>query len=296
MPLAATAYNTNIDSSGIYTAPETGIYQIGSGGTGWNNSITGATTGTIYYNTTSSSTSIFNGDLSTGSTGGWVTLGNGGTLTVSGNIMNGDTATLGYTVSGGSISSSYIYVDSEEQKQERMKRQLQQIMKSNLIIKFGSTRQNSLRNKVADQEIKARNTLRDLITEKEWRGYLTNGFVIIKSESGKFYQVFNDQRHIKVYQKGKLTDEICIHTDANECPPTDHILNMMVLIQNDEQIIWTKGVGNVYNKNVTDPNVLNGLAVHGNIALASSGYMEHLSIDTNRKLNLSETYKRLKVA
>jgi hypothetical protein len=71
---------------------------------------------------------------------------------------------------------------------------------------------------------------------------------------------------------------------------------MMVLIKNDEQIIWTKGVGNVYNKNGTDPNVLNGLAVRGDIALASSGYMEHLGIDTNKKLNLFETYKKLKVA
>jgi len=58
------------------------------------------------------------------------------------------------------------------------------------------------------------------------------------------YQVFHTQNHIKVYKKGIRIKEICIHT-AGECPPTDHILNMMCLINNEEHLLWEEG--NIYN-------------------------------------------------
>jgi len=221
--------------------------------------------------------------------------------------VQGDTVSVQYASDGVNITNPYIHVESAESKEARVKAQLRQMMKSNLLVKMGTNRQLLLKNKVAPQEIKARQTLRDQISERQWRGYLTNGFIMIQGASGKcFYQVFNDQRHIKVYKKGKLTDEICIHTTSDtKCPPTDHILNMMFLIQNDEKIIWTKGIGNVYNKDGTNSMVLgvaggitvtDGQAMQGFIAGGEDVPVEYVMSEPRSNLSLVETYKKLKAA
>ena len=46
-------------------------------------------------------------------------------------------------------------------------------------------------------EVKARETLRDMLTESEWRKYVTNGFVMVKGQS-LWYQVFARQDRIKL--------------------------------------------------------------------------------------------------
>jgi len=298
MPITATSgfYDTSLDTSGWLTSTGT------TGAITWTDTrpIGTATLGTAYFDTETSGFQIYDGDRS-GGNNGWVTVDSSGTLGVQGNVVAGDTVTVQYTSDGVSITNPYVMVESAESKEARIKRQLREMMKANLLIRMG-TRQKTLKPRVNPQEIKARNTLRDLISEKEWRRYLTNGFVIIPALSGKCYQVFNDQRHIKVYVKGKLTDEICIHTDASECPPTDHILNMMVLIQNDEQLIWTKGIGNVYNKdgslqgNLIYENNANTV-MYGELgAFVASGEDVPVEFIGHRKLNLVENYKQLKSA
>ena len=90
-------------------------------------------------------------------------------------------------------------------------------------------------------ELKARNTLRDMISEDDYRRYLTNGFIVVKGNYGLFYQVFHNHRtSVKVYKKGKRFNSLCIHTH-DECPPTDHVLNMKLLIENDEDELWRTG-------------------------------------------------------
>jgi hypothetical protein len=146
---------------------------------------------------------------------------------------------------------------SFEKDIEEIKRAVKQRIRNNLLIKVNSKRHHNLNPTPTTQEEKARNTLRDIISEKEWRRYLTNSFIIISGKkdfmlinpsnkkdrgiSGPFvYQVFEKQSHIRVYANGKRVKDICIHTDAG-CPPTDHILNMMVMINHDEQMVWDLG-------------------------------------------------------
>lgn len=191
--------------------------------------------------------------------------------------------------------------ETPESKEMRIKNQIKQIMKTNLLIKNNS-RHLRLGNIVSVQEEKARETLRDMISERDWRRYLTNGFVIVKAPSGKFYQIFNDQRHVKVYQKGILTDEICIHTHADtKCPPTDHILNLMFLVQNDESLIWAKGVGNVYSKQLSvSGNAVNANGV--NVGYVQENYACVGGISTipytgeKGCKTLLDTYRKLKAA
>ena len=193
--------------------------------------------------------------------------------------------------------------ETSEAQEKRRKTQLRQVMKSNLLFDEESFRQPSLNKKITPQETKARNTLRDLISERVWRKYLTNGFVIIPAKSGKFYQVFNDQRHIRVYVKGKLSDEICIHTEG--CPPTDHILNIMMMIHNDEQLLWTEGISNVYPKGNNQDNLYTELnpnagvifSTYGRVIYNDDGTLYDALVDhLPKKLSLVETYKKMKEA
>lgn len=90
------------------------------------------------------------------------------------------------------------------------------------------------RSKITEAELKARETLRDIITESDWRRYITNGYLLINGVSGRVYQVFANHagRHIKVYEKGECKFELCIHSEG--VPDSDHVLNCMMMIQNEE--------------------------------------------------------------
>jgi len=115
---------------------------------------------------------------------------------------------------------------------------IKSILKKNLTLSILPSRQDVLAIHATLSENKARETLRDTLTEKEWRKYLTNGFVMVQGKSGKWYQIFVKQKHLRVYEHGKFIKELCIHTAATECPPTDHILNMKVMVECDEQSVW----------------------------------------------------------
>jgi len=126
-------------------------------------------------------------------------------------------------------------------------------------------------------EIKARTSLRDTISEKQWKKYLKDGFVMIQGKSGRTYQVFQNQRHTKVFECGNLIKELCIHTDK-KCPPTDHILNMKVLIEQDEQAIWDNS--NVYQPRVNKrrerhPKVIDNLQKFFNILKQDHQFLEN---------------------
>lgn len=190
---------------------------------------------------------------------------------------------------------------------------IKNIMKSNLVIKVKEKMKNVGINSV---ELKARDTLRDMITEREWRRYVTNGFIMVKGSPdfvfdrgmkkvdrdrynaelghgilgdllgsveekqyrGQFwYQIFGDKR-VQVFKDNKNIGELCIHSDKI-CPPTDHVINMKILVELDEQAIWTGA--NFYEKNrVQIGNPIVG-GIHGVISDSDDG----------RILNLAERWK-----
>ena len=134
--------------------------------------------------------------------------------------------------------------------------EIKEAIKTNVLIKI-NYRQQFKAERLSESEIKARNSLRDMITEADWRKYITNGFVIAKGKSGKFYQIFKDQRKVRVYEHGNFINEICIHTDA-VCPPTDHVINIKLLVEYQEDHLWKNG--NIYkavsktSEQVVNPN------------------------------------------
>lgn len=139
------------------------------------------------------------------------------------------------SVSDSSVTFSYV---TEPSKDQMIKDALRSQMKSNLLIKKATPR--AVRARLHPGEEKARKTLRDLVSERAYRRYLTNGFIMVQASSGLYYQIFCDSRHTKIWQRNKVVGEICINTDG-KCPPTDHVINLKMMLELDEVAVWKGG-------------------------------------------------------
>jgi len=95
-------------------------------------------------------------------------------------------------------------------------------------------------------ELNARKALRDLITEAEWLRYLKRQWINVKGPSSNYKYAINPYSNVLVFDKGKRINSLCIHTDSS-CPPTDHVLNVKLMIENDEDSLW-------HGSNVRDDN------------------------------------------
>jgi hypothetical protein len=148
----------------------------------------------------------------------------------------GNTWNHGTTTTGNLTFPSYKY---EESKRDKFLREIRSKMSAHV-----GGRQKPLRRAIPGPELKARQTLREMILESEWRRYMTNGFIMTRGQSGKWYQIFNDMRRIQVYEQNRLICRLCVYT-VKDCPPTDHVINMKLLAELDEANLWASS--NVYN-------------------------------------------------
>jgi len=96
-----------------------------------------------------------------------------------------------------------------------------------------------------DNEMTAIETLREMITEAEFRKYMTHGFLLVKGESGCVYQVFRNRSHTLVWEKGEVVEEVCVRIKDRKIPPTDNIIAFKILIETSEDEF--RKLGNVYN-------------------------------------------------
>lgn len=169
-------------------------------------------------------------------------------------------AQLNATWTVGDVETDYV-----QYNQNKLKYAVKQAVRSNLLIRTNS------RSKIGNieltpQELKARQTLRDIISEKEWRRYITNGFIMAKGQSGKFYQIFIDRSHTIVWESNEKIKELCI-VAADGCPPTDHVITIKTLVELDEKSVWDGANLHELRKEYTPP--------------------------TNSKVNLIETLARV---
>jgi hypothetical protein len=119
-----------------------------------------------------------------------------------------------------------------------------QRLKGNLTI-IVKSRADPLKH-VSRSESKALETLREMITEIEYRKYLKYGFVCVYGRSGRTYQIFRNKAHTKVWEHGMLVEEICVRINHNiDCPPTDNVIAFKTLIEISEHEF--RSLGNVYN-------------------------------------------------
>lgn len=133
-------------------------------------------------------------------------------------------------------SGAYAVVVNDE---GYLRNEIRRIMKENMRPSVMRNRTHLDWAYATPAEIKARETLRDMITEAEWRRYVTSAFIMVRGKSGNIYQIFGNRNILHVYREGKKIQTICIHTD--KVPPTDHVLNMKILIELDEEAVLAGG-------------------------------------------------------
>jgi hypothetical protein len=133
---------------------------------------------------------------------------------------------------------------------QNLKEVIRNTVKANLTIMMKESRrteqfENIIDKKINETEQKALDTLREMITEEEFKKYLRYGFMPVKGKSGDTYQVFRNQSHTKVWRNGQVIEEICIRIHgAVKVPLTDNVIAFMTMISADEEEF--KKMGNRY--------------------------------------------------
>jgi hypothetical protein len=87
-------------------------------------------------------------------------------------------------------------------------------------------------------------TLREMISESDYRKYLKYGFILVRGASGKIYQVYRKNQHIKVWQEGTLIEELCVQIADPRIPLTDKVIALKTMIEIAEDEV--RRVSNVY--------------------------------------------------
>lgn len=189
----------------------------------WNTTGTGTyITPSVMYNNNATITINGNYFTTTGTTP--VVFQTDGTGTWYGNGVYG----TGITISDGG------YITTQIDPKEVLRYNIKEKIRKNLRIDSDRKR-NSLTTNIDPAEIKARETLRDMLSESDWRRYVTNGFIMVKAASGVWYQIHNHKR-VQIYEHGKRIGELCIHSTG--CPPSDHVINMKIMLELDEDAVW----------------------------------------------------------
>lgn len=168
---------------------------------------------------------------------------------------------------------------------------ISQKIKSNLAVHKLRTR-TSLLKAASAAEQKARETLRDIISEEEWRRYVVHGFILARGASGKRYQIFGDTwKRVKIFEQGRHLGELCIHTEG-DCPPTDHVINMKILAEVDEDTLMKSG--NFYPNGMAAENLNPYIAQ--NVAGRIDWNDPQLKKPEPSVVNIAEYFKSLKAS
>ena len=113
-----------------------------------------------------------------------------------------------------------------------------------LIIISPKTRVDPFSKDAPENERIAADTLREEVSETEFRRYLKYGFILVKGDSGDVYQIFRNRSHTKVWRGGKVIEEICVRITDRSVPATDNMIAFKNIIQFSEEEF--KKLGNVY--------------------------------------------------
>jgi hypothetical protein len=251
----------------------------------WNTGVTNTAGGGGYYTlgsaSTAATTATYTYSIGGTDTGTTIYLDNPNPTVWVNSAAAGST----YTITNGTISGNVISW-APLSKEEQVKQAVKQMVRKRLTPEERRHRQ-YLEAMKTPQEQKARDSLRDILSENDWRRYVTNGFVMVRGPSGKFYQVFANRSHTQVFEKGKNVASLCIHSDAS-CPPTDHVINMKLLIEMDEALVW-------HGANITWKNGT-GLSAQGFIVNGTLGVYGNERDYSQGKSNLVELVRAVKSA
>ena len=91
------------------------------------------------------------------------------------------------------------------------------------------------------REMRARETLRRVIGEDKFRDFVRKGSVSVRAKSGLMYQIFPGSNFTKVYDRGKLIEQLCVVLMGG-FPPTDSLIMRYLLLLNNESFFRSKAI------------------------------------------------------
>jgi len=146
-------------------------------------------------------------------------------------------------------SGNVIYASSEdiekETPEQKKRREFAHKIKNNLFINVKSRAKPI--SGVKENEQVAIETLREEISETEFRKYMRYGFICVRGRSGQVYQIFkNRYAHTKVWKGGRLIEELCVRIKDNNIPDTDNVIALKTMVEADEEAF--KNMANRYKK------------------------------------------------
>ena len=126
-----------------------------------------------------------------------------------------------------------IWFDLQGDGPKDMKEVVRSTVRANLLIQIG--KRNIPQRRMEEAELIAQETLREMVSEENFRRYLKYGFITVRGRSGDVYQIFRDRVHTDVWRAGKKVEEVCvdIHPDVHS-PPTDKAIALMTMLVTDE--------------------------------------------------------------
>lgn len=133
----------------------------------------------------------------------------------------------------GWYHSDWDCYDHSESKPKSTRDKIQEIIQSRhspIIIVQSRT---SVKSTTDLKEICARQTIKRILGEKEYREYVKDGFISVKARSGLVYQIYPGSGITRVYKDGVLIERLCVVLKGN-FPPTDSLIMRFLLILNDE--------------------------------------------------------------
>ena len=142
-------------------------------------------------------------------------------------------------------STKYVHTYPRQSAKDR----LRAVLRSRVFPAIRTTR-SPLELPADERERRARETLRRVVGEAQHRNYLTHGFVTARAKSGRHYQIFPGMKMTKVFEQGKLMEELCTYV-AGQFPPTDQVIVRFLMILNSEADFRQRS--NVYDRTKSRP-------------------------------------------
>jgi hypothetical protein len=103
---------------------------------------------------------------------------------------------------------------------------------------------------VSEAEQRALDSLREMVSESDFRKYLKHGFLMIRGASGDLYQVYRDRHHTKIWRDCKMVEEVCVRIKDSSVPLTDNVIAFKTAIEVSEESF--KAMGNLFKVEGSD--------------------------------------------
>jgi hypothetical protein len=110
--------------------------------------------------------------------------------------------------------------------------QFRRILQSRQTPLFISSR-TPIRAADEERELRARQTLRKILGDDGFQRFLRNGFVSVRANSGKVYQIYPGHGMTVVYDRGTPIEKLCVVL-RGDFTPTDSLITRYVMIMHDE--------------------------------------------------------------